>query len=93
MSELKYTGHVTDAGEIKLPRRLRKAVFEKAKEIAANEVAREAGEHSNIFAYRHALRLLEEGHTVESRAISVAKKLVVWQHFFESKNQVNERRK
>jgi len=65
----------------------KKAVFEKAKEIAANEVAREAGEHSNIFAYRHALRLLEDGVSVEARAISVAKKLVVWQHFFESKNQ------
>jgi hypothetical protein len=66
----------------------KKAVFEKAKEIASNEVAKEAGEHSNIFAYRHALRLLEEGHTVEARAISISKKLVVWQHFFESKNQV-----
>ena len=65
----------------------KKVVFEKAKEIAANEVAREAGEHSNIFAYRHALRLLEDGVSVEARAISVAKKLVVWQHFFESKNQ------
>lgn len=65
----------------------KKAVFEKAKEIAANEVAREAGEHSNIFAYRHALRLIEDGISVEARAISVAKKLVVWQHFFESKNQ------
>ena len=65
----------------------KKAVFERAKEIAANEVAKEAGEHSNIFAYLHALRLLEDGITVEARAISVAKKLVVWQHFFESKNQ------
>lgn len=65
----------------------KKAVFEKAKEIAANEMAKEAGEHSNIFAYRHALRLLEDGVSVEARAISVAKKLVVWQHFFESKNQ------
>lgn len=65
----------------------KKAVFEKAKEIAANEVAREAGEHSNIFAYRHALRLLEDGVSVEARAISVAKKLIVWGCFFESKNQ------
>jgi len=65
----------------------KKAVFEKAKEIAANEVAKEAGEHSNIFAYRHALRLLEDGITVESRAISISKKLVVWGCFFESKNQ------
>ena len=65
----------------------KKAVFEKAKEIAANEVAREAGEHSNIFAYRHALRLLEDGVSVEARAISIAKKLVIWGCFFESKNQ------
>lgn len=66
----------------------KKAVFEKAKQIAANEVAREAGENSNIFAYRHALRLLEDGVTVEARAISISKKLVVWGCFFESKNQV-----
>ena len=65
----------------------KKAVFEKAKEIASNEVAKEAGEHSNIFAYRHALRLLEDGVSVEARAISVAKKLIVWGCFFESKNQ------
>ena len=66
----------------------KKAVFEKAKEIAANEVAREAGEYGNIFAYRHALRLLEDGVSVEARAISIAKKLVIWGCFFESKNQV-----
>ena len=31
MSELKYTGHVTDAGEIKLPRRLRAEVSSRFK--------------------------------------------------------------
>ena len=65
----------------------KKAVFEKAKQIASNEVAKEAGENSSIFAYRHALRLLEDGVTVEARAISVAKKLIVWGCFFESKNK------
>ena len=65
----------------------KKAIWVKAKQLATTEAATEAGEHSNIFAYRHALRLLEDGVSVEARAISVAKKLVVWQHFFESKNQ------
>lgn len=64
----------------------KKAVFEKAKEIAANEAATEAGEHANIFAYRHALRLLEDGITVENKAIAISKRLLVWQHFFETKN-------
>jgi hypothetical protein len=64
----------------------KKAVFEKAKEIAANEAAKEAGEHSNIFAYRHALRLLEDGVSVENKAIAISKRLLVWGYFFENKN-------
>ena len=64
----------------------KKAVFEKAKEMAATEAATEAGEYANIFAYRHALRLLEDGITVENKAIAISKRLLVWQRFFETKN-------
>ena len=66
----------------------KKATWSRAKQLAATEAATEAGEHSNIFAYRHALRLLEDGITVENKAIAISKRLLVWQHFFESKNQV-----
>lgn len=64
----------------------KKAIWVKAKQLAATEAATEAGEHSNIFAYRHALRLLEDGITVENKAIAISKRLLVWQHFFETKN-------
>lgn len=64
----------------------KKATWVKAKQLAATEAATEAGEHSNIFAYRHALRLLEDGITVENKAIAISKRLLVWQHFFETKN-------
>ena len=64
----------------------KKATWVKAKQLAAAEAAAEAGEHSNIFAYRHALRLLEDGITVENKAIAISKRLLVWQHFFETKN-------
>lgn len=64
----------------------KKAIWVKAKQLAATEAATEAGEHSNIFAYRHALRLLEDGVTIENKAIAISKRLLVWQHFFETKN-------
>ena len=64
----------------------KKATWVKAKQLAATEAATEAGEHSNIFAYRHALRLLEDGITVENKAIAISKRLLVWEYFFESKN-------
>jgi hypothetical protein len=66
----------------------KKTIWVKAKQLAATEAATEAGEHSNIFAYRHALRLLEDGITVENKAIAISKRLLVWEYFFESKNQV-----
>ena len=65
----------------------KKATWVKAKQLAAMEAATEAGEHSNIFAYRHALRLLEDGITVENKAIAISKRLLVWGYFFEKKNQ------
>jgi hypothetical protein len=64
----------------------KKTIWIKAKKLAATEAATEAGEHSNIFAYRHALRLLEDGVTIENKAIAISKRLLVWQHFFETKN-------
>jgi hypothetical protein len=64
----------------------KKAIYRDATEHAQREVSAEAGEHANIFAYRHALRLIEDGETVQARAISISKKLVVWQHFFSNKN-------
>lgn len=64
----------------------KKTIWVKAKQLAATEAATEAGEHSNIFAYRHALRLLEDGITVENKAIAISKRLLVWQFFFETKN-------
>ena len=66
----------------------KKTIWVKAKQLAATEAATEAGEHSNIFAYRHALRLLEDGVTIENKAIAISKRLLVWGYFFESKNQV-----
>ena len=66
----------------------KKAIYQDALDKAQIEVSQEAGEHANIFAYRHALRLIEDGETVQARAISISKKLVVWEHFFKSKNQV-----
>lgn len=66
----------------------KKSIWAKAKQLAATEAATEAGEHSNIFAYRHALRLLEDGVTIENKAIAISKRLLVWEYFFESKNQV-----
>ena len=65
----------------------KKATWVKAKQLATTEAATEAGEHSNIFAYRHALRLLEDGITVENKAIAISKRLLVWGYFFEKKNQ------
>lgn len=64
----------------------KKTIWVKAKQLAAAEAATEAGEHNNIFAYRHALRLLEDGVTIENKAIAISKRLLVWQHFFETKN-------
>ena len=64
----------------------KKAIWSRAKQLAATEAATEAGEHSNIFAYRHALRLLEDGVTIENKAISISKRLLIWQFFFETKN-------
>jgi hypothetical protein len=63
----------------------KKAIYQDALDKAQIEVSQEAGEHANIFAYRHALRLIEDGETVQARAISISKKLVVWQHFFSNK--------
>ena len=65
----------------------KKTIWVKAKQLAATEATTEAGEHSNIFAYRHALRLLEDGITVENKAIAISKRLLVWGYFFEKKNQ------
>ena len=65
----------------------KKSIWAKAKQLAATEAATEAGEHSNIFAYRHALRLLEDGVTIENKAIAISKRLLVWGYFFEKKNQ------
>jgi hypothetical protein len=64
----------------------KKAIYQDALDKAQIEVSAEAGEYTNIFAYRHALRLIEDGETVQARAISISKKLVVWEHFFKSKN-------
>jgi hypothetical protein len=65
----------------------KKTVWQRAKELATTEATVEAGEDANIFAYRHALRLLEDGITIENKAIAISKRLLVWGYFYE-KNQV-----
>jgi len=68
----------------------KKAVWQRAKELATTEATAEAGEYANIFAYRHALRLLEDGTTVENKAIAISKRLLVWQRFYEKNLNIQE---
>lgn len=65
MSELKYTGHVTDAGEIKLPRRLRAEVSSRFKgkefEVIFRKKKKTRSSEQNRYYWGVVVRMVAEG--------------------------------